>query len=95
MNGINPDQFEKEGKVKDIPDNLKLQCGTYEVKQRLEDLGIDHDPQSIVLEDSFNCIFEGNNGDNYEIWVCHKSVPYLQARAYKVDLDKVNQEMIP
>lgn len=67
MSEINPEQFEKEAKVKDIPDNLKLQCGSYEVNQRLEDLGIEYNPNSIVLSDSFHCIFEGYNGDNYEI----------------------------
>lgn len=92
---INPNQFEKEGIVSDIPDGLKLQSGSYEVNQRLDELGIEHNPDSIVLSDSFHCKFEGYNDGEYEIWVCHKSVPYLNARAYKLDLSKVDSAYLP
>lgn len=92
--GIDTNQIEKEGTVNDIPDNLNLISGSYEVNQFLDNLGIEHDPNSIVLEDSFNCVFEGYNEGDYEVWVCHKSVPYLGARAYKIDLDTVNQHYL-
>lgn len=97
MSEIDFNQIEKECKVKDIPDNLNYMSGSYEVNQFLDRYGIDHNPDSIVLEDSFNCVFYGNNQEsgNFEIYVCHKSVPYLEARAYKIDISEINQYMIP
>ena len=88
---IDYNQIEKEAKCKDIPDGLRLMTGSYEVNQFLDNVGIKHDPDSIVLEDSYNCVFEGYNNGNYEIWVMHKSVPYLNADAFKIDLDTCNQ----
>lgn len=87
--GINPNQIEKTAKIKDIPESLHLITGSYEVNQFLDDNGIEHDPESIILEDSYNCVFEGYNEGEYEIWVAHKSVPYLEAAAYKIDLDEI------
>jgi len=96
MTDIDPKQIEKECKVKDIPESLRLVSGSYEVNQLLDRFGIKHDPDSIVLSDSYNCIFYGNNPEsgNFEIWVCHKSTPYLEARAYKMDNSELNQHEI-
>lgn len=94
MSEINPEQFEKESVVRDIPDSLNLISGSYEVNQFLDNLGIEHDPESIVESDSFNCVFEGYENGDYQVWVVHKNVPYLNARAYKVDLDTCNQHYL-
>lgn len=93
MSEIDINQIEKEGKVKNIPDSLRLVSGSYEVNQLLDRFDIKHNPDSIVLEDSYGCVFYGTNKDtgNFEIWVCHKSVPYLEARAYKIDNSEINQ----
>lgn len=84
MSEIDYSQFEKEGKVRDIPDNLPYFSGSYEVNQFLDRLGIEHNPDSIVLEDSFNGVLHGNNNGEYEVWLIHKSVPYLNTTAFKV-----------
>jgi hypothetical protein len=95
MSEINPKQIAKEETVEEVPDSLRLmQGGSYEVNQFLNNLGIDHNPDSIVLEDSFNTVFYGDNNGDFEVWVCHKSVPYLNARAYKVNLDECNTHYV-
>lgn len=91
MSEIDTDQIEEQGKVSDIPDSLRLISGSYEVNQFLNNLGIKHNPESIVLEDSYNCVFYGTHNDEFQIWVCHKSTPYLNARTYKIDLYTCNQ----
>ena len=90
---IDINQIEKEATVNDIPESLRLITGSYEVNQFLDNFDISHNPDSIVLEDSYNSVFYGTSDEsgNFEIWVCHKSVPYLNARAYKIDLNTVNQ----
>lgn len=93
--GINYDQIEKEGKVRDIPETLNYISGSYEVNQFLDRWGIEHDPDSIVLSDSFNCVFYGEHEEEYQVWCVHKSVPYLEATAFKMDLDEINHHMIP
>jgi len=94
MSEIDPNQIEKEGKVSDIPDSLRLVSGSYEINQFLDNIGIKHDPDSIVLEDSYNCVFYGTHNGQFQIWVCHKSTPYLNAAAFKIDLDTCNQHYL-
>ena len=94
MSEIDMNQIEKQGKVSDIPDSLALISGSHEVNQFLHEVGIKHDPESIVLQDSFNCAFYGTHNEEFQIWVCHKSTPHLNARAYKIDLDTCNQHYL-
>jgi hypothetical protein len=71
--------------VSELGDHLQLVSGSYEVNQILEVAGVEHDPDSIVLEDSFGCLFvDTAHGAYSEIWGVHKSVPYLDATARRV-----------
>lgn len=94
MSEINFDQIEELTTVREIPDYLRyIDTGIHDTYQFLDRFGIDHNPESIVLEDSFNTVFYGNNPDTgeFEIWVAHKSVPYLNADAFKIDTSEINQ----
>jgi len=78
-----------EKKVSDLsPEdkpNLSLVTGSYEVNTVLEYIGIDHDPESIVLEDSYNCLWvDTENGEYKEVWGIHKSVPHLDRVAVRL-----------
>ena len=78
-----------ETKVKNLnPDekpNLRLLTGRMEIDHVLESIGVDHDPESIVLEDSYNCLWIDTKGGEYtEVWGIHKSTPYLDRVAVRL-----------
>lgn len=80
---------ETTAKVKDLqPDekpNLSLVTGSHEVNQILEHIGVDHDPDSIVREDSYHALFvDVGEGEYTEVWGCHYSVPHLHYTVYKL-----------
>lgn len=73
-----------EKKVSELnPENkpyLQLIQNSQDVYEILDREGIEHDPNSIVLEDSYNCLWVGNE----EIWAIHKSVPYNHLTAVRL-----------
>lgn len=78
-----------EKKVRELQDsnkpNLSLVSGSYEVNEILEHLGIEHDPESVVLEDSYNCLWVDTEGGEYtEVWGIHKSTPYMDRVAVRL-----------
>lgn len=78
-----------EKKVSDLqPDkkpNLSLVTGSIEVNNVLEHIGVSHDPESIVAEDSYSCLWiDTENGEYSEVWGIHKSVPYTSLWAVKL-----------
>jgi len=82
-------QIYDERKVRELnPDekpNLSLVTGSFEVNQILDHLGVDHDPDSIVAEDSYGCLWvDVSDGEYTEVWGIHKSVPYMDRIAVRL-----------
>jgi len=78
-----------ETKVKNLnPDdkpNLSLVEGSHEIDTVLDHCGINYDRDSIVLEDTYNCLWvDVQNGDYVEVWGIHKCVPYNHLTAVKL-----------
>jgi len=64
---------------------LSLVTGSREVNDILDICGIEHDPESIVLEDSYNSLLVNvENGEYSEVWGIHQSVPHLSHYAVKL-----------
>jgi len=70
------------------PDNrpeLSLVTGSREVNDILDICEIEHDPESIVLEDSYNSLLVNvENGEYSEVWGIHQFVPHLSHYAVKL-----------
>ena len=65
--------------------NLTLVQGQYEVNQVLDSIGVEYDNESIVLEDSYGCLWVKTEGGEFtEVWRIHKSVPYLHLSAVRL-----------
>jgi hypothetical protein len=65
--------------------DLQLVTGSHEIDQILEHIGVEHDRESIVLEDSYSCLWvDTDNGDYSEVWGIHKSVPYTHLWAVRL-----------
>jgi len=59
---------------------LSLVTDRYEIDGILERNGIEHDRESLILEDSYNCLWVGDG----EIWGIHKSAPHLSLAAVRL-----------
>jgi len=66
--------------------NLSLvQGGAFEIQQILDQIGVSYDSDSIVLEDSYGCLWvDVQNGEYTEVWGIHKSVPYNHLTAVQL-----------
>jgi len=65
--------------------NLKLVEDPFEIDKVLGHIGVAHDRDSIVLEDSYGCLWVDTCGGEYtEVWGIHKSVPYLNLTAVRL-----------
>lgn len=60
--------------------DFRLITDAHEVRQILDRLGVNHDPDSIVLEDTYGSIL--TNGEEY--WGIHKSTPLVHSTAYRI-----------
>ena len=71
--------------VGELDEHLSLVTDQYEVNRILDYIGAEHDPDSIVLQDSYGCLFaDVEKGDYSEVWGVHRSVPYKAATAYRL-----------
>jgi len=65
--------------------DLQLVTDSYEIDQILDHIGVEHDRDSIVLEDSYGCLWvDADNGDYSEVWGIHKSVAYTSLWAVRL-----------
>jgi hypothetical protein len=64
----------------DLGEEYKLITDPYDVNQILNRLGVNHDPDSIVLEDSYHAIFTKDD----EYWGCHKATPLTSSTVYRI-----------
>lgn len=60
--------------------NLRLVQDGYEIDRICDRHGIEYDRESIILEDSYNCLWVGDG----EIWGIHKTVPYTHLTAVRL-----------
>ena len=60
--------------------DLRLIDSPRAIDEILDRNGIEHNRESIVLEDEYNCLWVGNG----EIWGIHKTVPYLDRIAVRL-----------
>lgn len=63
----------------DRPD-LNLIIGYVRITEILDKNGIEHDPESIVAEDSYGCLLVGNG----EIWGIHSTIPNVNETAVRL-----------
>ena len=71
--------------VEQLDDHLTLTTDQHEVNRILDHIGAEYDADSIVLEDSYGCLFvDTEQGDYTEVWGVHRSVPYKAATAYRL-----------
>lgn len=64
---------------------LSLVTDPYEIDQILDHIGVTHDRDSIVLEDSYSCLWvDTQNAEYVEVWGIHKSTPYLDRVAVRL-----------
>lgn len=73
-------------KVKELSDDLELEGDHHTVNKILDAIGVEHDPDSLVLEDSYSTLFVGytQHGDYAEVWGVHKDTAYRNTTAYKL-----------
>lgn len=65
--------------------DLSLVQGSHEINTILDHIGVEHDRDSIVLEDSYGCLWvDVQDGEYTEVWGIHKSVPYLDRIAVRL-----------
>lgn len=65
--------------------NLQLIQDSYDIHEILDREGIENDPESIVLEDSYNCLWvDTEEGEFSEIWGIHKTVPFNHLTAVRL-----------
>lgn len=59
--------------------NLQLiQGGAFEIDQVLDHIGVTHDRDSIIAEDSYSSLWvDSENGEYTEVWASYASVPCL------------------
>lgn len=83
-NTIYDEKRVSELQPKDRPE-LSLVTGSIEVNDILDSCGIKHDPESVVLDDSYNSLLVNvENGEYSEVWGIHQSVPHLSHYAVKL-----------
>jgi RAB protein geranylgeranyltransferase component A len=79
------DKIQEVRKAKNVPNNCMLISDQYEINKILKDIGFDHNPESIIQEDSFSSLFINTDmGDYTEIWGIHTSVVYDNSKAYRI-----------
>lgn len=79
------DKIKEVRKAKDIPDNCMLISDQYQVNEILDMIGFNHNPESIVLEDSFSSLFtDSKEGEFTEIWGIHENTVYKNSKAYRI-----------
>jgi hypothetical protein len=79
------DKIQEVRKAKNVPNNCMLITDQFEINNILEDIDFDHNPESIIQEDSFSSLFINTDmGDYTEIWGIHTSVVYDNSKAYRI-----------
>jgi hypothetical protein len=78
-----------EKRVKELsPDNkpdLQLVECRENIDHVLDHIGVEYDRDSIVLEDSYNCLWVDTFAGEYsEVWGIHKCVPYNELIAVRL-----------
>ena len=67
-----------EKPVRELGDHLRLVRGSREIDTILDHIGVTYDRDSVILEDSYNCLWvDTQNGEYSEVWGIHKNVPYM------------------
>ena len=61
-------------------DRFRLVTNTTDVNSILDRLGVNHDPDSVILEDSYGSILT----DGEEYWGMYKSTPLVHNMAYRI-----------
>ena len=65
--------------------NLQLVQNQEKINQILEHIGVTQDKDSIVLEDSYGCLWvDTAHGSYTEVWGIHKNVPTLSRIAVRL-----------
>lgn len=64
----------------DLGEEYRLITDSHDVNEILERLGVNHDPESIILEDSYHAIFA--KGEEY--WGCHKATPRTNSQVFRI-----------
>ena len=82
-------QIHDETKVRELqPEKrprLSLVTNPREIDHILDSIGVEHNRDSIVLEDSYNCLWvDTDNGEYAEVWGIHKSTPMLDRIAVRL-----------
>lgn len=78
-----------ETKVKNLqPEekpNLSLVTNKREIDQILNSIGVEHDRNSIIAEDSYSCLWvDVQNAEYSEVWGIHKNTPYVTLTAVRL-----------
>jgi len=64
---------------------LNLVTNPREIDHILDSIGVEYDRDSIVLEDSYSCLWvDTENAEYTEVWGIHKSVPHLDRIAVRL-----------
>lgn len=65
--------------------NLTYSDLTQTVDHVLSEIGVEHDRDSIIREDSYQTVWYEAIGDEYvEVWACHYAVPHLGYTVYRL-----------
>jgi hypothetical protein len=62
--------------------DLRLITDTIDVNFILDHIGVDHDPDSIRMADSYGSLFVKGYYD--EVWGMHQRIPYFEHTAYRL-----------
>ena len=65
----------------ELRDGLLLVTDSFDIQKTLDHIGVDHDPSSIIAEDSYSALFvDTENGEYSEVWGAHTSVVKTHTR---------------
>jgi len=64
----------------ELNDDYMLVTGAHAVNQTLDRLGVNHNPESNVLGDSYHALFVKED----EYWGCHKATPLVSSTVYRI-----------
>lgn len=74
-----------EKQVSELPERLELITDQYEVNHTLDHIGVSHNPESPILQDSYSCLLAETDGGGYtQVWGIHKSVPRVSDTAVRL-----------
>jgi hypothetical protein len=78
-------QHTETATVGELNDDLNLVTDALSIQDILGHIGVEHDLESVILDNSYNALFtDSENGEITEVWGVNQPVPYDGHTAYRL-----------